>query len=121
MASLSAADRKIVTVGGIFFSNLIKVGACVEDVAQVIAALCRDNEEFSTTVAKTIVSGLESGMAAARHTRDHTHTHTHTHTNCPAAVLLLCHMLFCALREWCARVSRYALSWKIRHRCRCFK
>ena len=63
MAKLSAIDRKIVTTGGTFFSTLLKAGACAVEVAGVIAALCTDNEEFSTTVAHTIVSGIETGTS----------------------------------------------------------
>jgi hypothetical protein len=61
MARLSAADRKIVTTGGVFFSSLIKAGACINDVAAAIAALCVDNEEFSTIISRTINTGLEGG------------------------------------------------------------
>ncbi len=61
MSRLSEADRKIVTTGGVFFSSLIKAGACIDDVAAAIAALCVDNEEFSTIIARTIVGGLETG------------------------------------------------------------
>jgi hypothetical protein len=64
MARLSAADRKIVTTGGVFFSSLIKAGACINDVAAAIAALCVDNEEFSTIISRTINTGLEGGACS---------------------------------------------------------